>query len=85
MDNFVPIVGGMFSDTVDTLVGCSLVVHNAVGVLGLVLLLSALLRKLRLLLRMQLLISMSPATASLRSLFPRITTLLSTSSPRRHN
>ncbi len=43
MDRFIPIVGGMFADTVDTLVGCSLVVHNAVGVLGLILLLSALL------------------------------------------
>lgn len=43
MDHFIPIVGGMFADTVDTLVGCSLVVHNALGVLGLVLILSALL------------------------------------------
>ena len=43
MDRFIPIVGGMFADTVDTLVGCSLVVHNALGVLGLVLLLGALL------------------------------------------
>ena len=39
MDNFIPIVGG---DTVDTLVGCSLIVQNAVGVLGLILLLGAL-------------------------------------------
>lgn len=46
MDNFIPIVGGMFADTVDTLVGCSLVVHNAVGVLGLLLLLGALLTPL---------------------------------------
>lgn len=43
MDNFIPIVGGMFADTVDTLVGCSLIIQNAVGVLGLLLLLSALL------------------------------------------
>lgn len=43
VDHFVPIVGGMFADTVDTLVGCSLVVHNAVGILGLLLLLGALL------------------------------------------
>lgn len=42
MDHFIPIVGGMFSDTVDTLVGCSLVVHNAVGVLGLLILLGTL-------------------------------------------
>lgn len=46
IDNFIPIVGGMFSDTVDTLVGCSLVVHNAVGALGLMLLLGALLMPL---------------------------------------
>ena len=43
MDHFIPIVGGMFADTVDTLVGCSLVVHNAVGTLGLLVLLGALL------------------------------------------
>jgi len=46
MDRFIPIVGGMFADTVDTLVGCSLVVHNALGVLGLILLLGALLMPL---------------------------------------
>ncbi|MDD3336498.1 MAG: stage III sporulation protein AE [Eubacteriales bacterium] len=43
MDNFIPIVGGMFADTVDTLVGCSLLVQNAVGVLGLLLLLGKIL------------------------------------------
>ena len=43
IDRFVPIVGGMFSDTVDTLVGCSLVVEHAAGLLGVVLLLAALL------------------------------------------
>ncbi|MEG0491679.1 MAG: stage III sporulation protein AE [Clostridia bacterium] len=43
MDNFIPIVGGMFADTVDTLVGCSLLIQNAVGVLGLLLLLGKLL------------------------------------------
>lgn len=32
VDNFVPIVGGMFSDTMDTLVGCTLIVKNALGV-----------------------------------------------------
>ncbi len=46
IDNFVPIVGGMFSDTVDTLVGCSLVVNNAIGTFGLLLLLGALLTPL---------------------------------------
>lgn len=39
MDNFIPVVGGMFADTVDTLVGSSLLIQNAVGVLGLLLLL----------------------------------------------
>jgi stage III sporulation protein AE len=34
IDNFVPVVGGMFADTVDTLIGCSLVVKNAVGLAG---------------------------------------------------
>ncbi|HIU20332.1 MAG TPA: stage III sporulation protein AE [Candidatus Limiplasma stercoravium] len=43
MDHFIPIVGGMFADTVDTLVGCSLLIHNAVGTLGLLMLLGALL------------------------------------------
>ena len=46
MDHFIPIVGGMFADTVDTLVGCSLVVHNAVGALGLMVLLGALMMPL---------------------------------------
>ena len=43
MDHFCPIVGGMFAATVDTLVGCSLLIHNAVGTLGLLMLLGALL------------------------------------------
>ncbi len=38
IDNFVPIVGGMFADTVDTLVGCSLLVKNALGATGVILL-----------------------------------------------
>ncbi len=40
IDNFVPIVGGMFADTVDTLVGCSLLIKNAVGALALLILLA---------------------------------------------
>lgn len=40
IDNFVPIVGGMFADTVDTLVGCSLLIKNALGVTGLIVLVS---------------------------------------------
>ena len=41
VDHFVPVVGGMFADTMDTLVGASLLIKNALGVTGLVLLLSA--------------------------------------------
>jgi stage III sporulation protein AE len=33
--NFIPIVGGIFSDTVDTIVSCSLILKNAVGLIGL--------------------------------------------------
>ena len=35
VDNFVPVVGGMFKDTADTLVGCSIIVKNALGLTGL--------------------------------------------------
>jgi len=37
--NFIPIVGGIFSDTVDTIVGCSLILKNAVGFAGLLIVL----------------------------------------------
>lgn len=40
-NNFVPIVGRFLSDTMETVVGCSMVIKNAVGVFGLVLLLIA--------------------------------------------
>ena len=40
VDNLVPVVGGMFADTMDTLVGCAMLVKNALGVTGLFLLLS---------------------------------------------
>lgn len=39
VDNFVPVVGGMFADTMDTLVGCSLLIKNALGLSGLAMLL----------------------------------------------
>ena len=42
VDNFVPVVGGMFSDTMDTLVGCTLIVKNALGVAAVLALGSAL-------------------------------------------
>ena len=41
--NFVPVVGGMFSDTMDTLVGCTLIVKNALGVAAMLVLLMAIL------------------------------------------
>lgn len=43
VDNFVPVVGGMFSDTMDTLVGCTLIVKNALGVAAVLVLLSVIL------------------------------------------
>lgn len=46
VDNFVPIIGGMFSDTMDTLVGCTLIVKNALGVAAVFALLTALLSPL---------------------------------------
>ena len=42
VDNFVPVVGGMFSDTMDTLVGCTLIVKNALGVTAMLILVSVL-------------------------------------------
>ncbi|MBR5110177.1 MAG: stage III sporulation protein AE [Clostridia bacterium] len=41
VDHFVPVVGGMFADTMDTLVGASLLIKNALGLTGLLILLSA--------------------------------------------
>ena len=43
IDNFVPVVGGMFSDTMDTLVGCTLIVKNALGVSAMLVLAGAML------------------------------------------
>ena len=43
VDNFVPVVGGMFSDTMDTLVGCTLIVKNALGVTAVFVLLAVIL------------------------------------------
>lgn len=36
VETFVPIVGGLFSKTVDMIIGCSLLVKNAVGIAGLI-------------------------------------------------
>lgn len=43
VDSMVPYLGGMFSDMADTFVGCSLLVRNAVGMAGLLLMVLALL------------------------------------------
>lgn len=40
VDHLVPVVGGMFADTMDTLVGASLLIKNALGLTGLLLLMS---------------------------------------------
>ena len=37
MSNLIPVVGGLFADTVDTLIGSSLLVQGALGVTGLML------------------------------------------------
>lgn len=40
LDNMIPVVGGLFADTVDTLVGATLLVQSALGVTGLILVVS---------------------------------------------
>jgi len=36
VDKFVPIVGGFLSDAMDTVIGCSLILKNAIGAIGFV-------------------------------------------------
>ncbi|QXM06016.1 stage III sporulation protein AE [Crassaminicella indica] len=38
VDRFIPVVGGFVSDAFDTILGCSLLIKNAVGALGIILL-----------------------------------------------
>lgn len=38
IDKMVPVIGGMFSDTLDTLMACGLIVKNSVGTVGLIIL-----------------------------------------------
>ncbi|SKC72218.1 stage III sporulation protein AE [Maledivibacter halophilus] len=40
MDRFIPIVGGFMSEAIDTVLGCSLLIKNAVGVVGLIIILT---------------------------------------------
>ena len=35
VDNLIPIIGGFLSDAVDTIIGCSLLIKNAIGAFGL--------------------------------------------------
>lgn len=36
VDNFIPVIGGFLSDAADTVIGCSLLIKNAIGVVGLI-------------------------------------------------
>lgn len=38
VERFIPVVGGFISEAVDTIIGCSLLLKNAIGVLGLLIL-----------------------------------------------
>lgn len=40
MDNLIPVVGGLFADTVDALIGSGMLVQSALGVTGLILIVS---------------------------------------------
>lgn len=40
MDRFIPIVGGFMSEAIDTVFGCSLLIKNAIGVVGLIIILT---------------------------------------------
>jgi stage III sporulation protein AE len=36
IDKLVPIIGGMFSNTVDVLISCTLLIKNAIGIAGII-------------------------------------------------
>lgn len=36
VDNLVPIIGGFLADAVDTIMGCSLIIKNSIGAIGLI-------------------------------------------------
>lgn len=36
IDNFIPVIGGFLSDAVDTVIGCSLLIKNAIGIVGII-------------------------------------------------
>ncbi len=39
LDNFIPIVGGFVSEAIDAVLGCSLLLKNAIGIVGLIIIL----------------------------------------------
>lgn len=41
IDKFIPIVGGMFSDSADVLISCTLLIKNAVGIAGIIIIIGA--------------------------------------------
>ncbi len=65
VDKMVPVIGGMFSDTLDTVMACSLIVKNAVGIVGLVALSCAIGVPLLSLLADMLLLRLAAAAADL--------------------
>ena len=46
IDKFVPIVGGMISDSADVLISCTLLVKNAVGIAGIIIMIGVILSPL---------------------------------------
>jgi stage III sporulation protein AE len=61
VDNFVPVVGGFLSDSVDAIIGCSLVIKNSIGAAGLIFLFIICLLPLAKLLALSLVYKLSSA------------------------
>ena len=40
VSNFIPVVGKILGDAVDTVIGCSNILKNAVGIVGVIIILS---------------------------------------------
>lgn len=63
IDRMVPVIGGMFSDTLDTIMACSMLVKNSIGFLGLIILVSMMLSPILSLLSTTLLFRAGAAVA----------------------
>ncbi len=61
IDKVIPVVGGYMSDTMDTLLGCSLIVKNAAGITGLISIVAVLLMPLIRLLALALVLRVAAA------------------------